>query len=78
MPAYSLRFAETHLSELVTRAEAGEEVILAHGDRYAACLVPVPAVGPRRQPGRLRGRIAVGPEFFEPLPQGELAAWEVR
>ena len=78
MPEYSMRFAAAHLSDLIALAEAGEEVILARDGTPAARLVPVAAVGPRRQPGRLRDRIAVGPEFFEPLPEEELAAWEGR
>ena len=78
MPIYTMHFAKTHLSDLVARAEAGEEVILARGDKPAARLVPVPTLEPRRRPGRLRGRIAVGPEFFDPLPEEELAAWEGR
>ena len=78
MPIYTMHFAKTHLSDLVARAEAGEEVVLARGAKPAARLVAVPATGPRRRPGRLRGRVAVGPEFFEPLPEEELAAWEGR
>jgi hypothetical protein len=31
---------------------------------------------PRRKAGRLKGQITVGPEFFEPLPEEELALWE--
>ena len=78
MPIYPMHFAKTNLSDLVARAEAGEEVILARGRKPAVRLVPLPAAGPRRQPGRLAGRIAVGPEFFEPLPDEELARWEGR
>lgn len=66
--------AKTNLSKLLERAHAGEEIILAKAGRPYARLVPLPAEGKRRQPGRLPGR--VGPEFFEPLPDEELAAWE--
>jgi hypothetical protein len=34
---------------------------------------PAPA---KRQFGALRGVISTGPEFFEPLPESELGAWE--
>lgn len=54
MPIYTMHFAKTHLSDLVARAEAGEEVILARGDKPAARLVPVPTLAPRRRPGVLR------------------------
>lgn len=73
-----MHFAKTHLSELVARAEAPEDVVLARGDKPAARLVPVAAGGTRRQPGRLRSTVSIGPEFFQPLPEEELAAWEGR
>lgn len=80
MSTYPLQFAEAHLTDLVARAEAGEEVILARGDTPAVRLVPVPTPReqPERRPGRLKGQVFVGPEFFEPLPDEELAAWEGR
>ena len=78
MPVYTMHFAKTHLSDLLARAEAGEEVILARGNKPAARLVPLRPAGRQREPGRLRGRVAVGPEFFEPLSEEELAAWEGR
>ena len=76
MATYPMHFAKTNLSDLVARAEAGEEVVLARGKEPAVRLVPVPPPRPERQPGRLAGRITIGPEFFEPLPDDELAAWE--
>jgi hypothetical protein len=30
----------------------------------------------RRKLGILKGKLKVGPEFFEPLPAHELACWE--
>lgn len=66
--------AKTHLSRLLEQAHHGEEIIVAKaGKPYArlVALLPEPA---RRQPGRLEGR--VGPEFFEPLDDAELAPWE--
>jgi antitoxin (DNA-binding transcriptional repressor) of toxin-antitoxin stability system len=72
-----MHFAKTHLSDLVARAEAGEEVILARDKVPAVRLVPVAReAAPRRRPGRLAGKLRVGPEFFEPLPDEELKAWE--
>ena len=76
MPTYAMHFAKTHLSDLVARAEAGEEVILARDKTPAVRLVPVPREQPRRQRGRLKGKIMIGDEFFEPLPDEELALWE--
>jgi antitoxin (DNA-binding transcriptional repressor) of toxin-antitoxin stability system len=76
VPTYAMHFAKTHLSDLVARAEAGEEVILARDKTPAVRLVPVPREQPRRQRGRLKGKITIGDEFFEPLPDEELALWE--
>lgn len=30
---------------------------------------------PKRQFGRLKGLMKIGPEFFEPLPEEELKLW---
>lgn len=80
MPSYPMHFAKTHLSDLVARAERGEEIILARNDKPAVRLVPVEPAPPRpvRKPGRFKGLMSVGPEFFEPLPEDELRLWEGR
>ena len=65
--------AKTHLSRLLERVRAGEEIILAKAGRPCARLVPLDQDMPRT-PGIVKGRI--GKEFFEPLPEEELQAWE--
>jgi prevent-host-death family protein len=65
--------AKTHLSRLLERAHAGEEIILAKGGRPYARLVPLESHQERR-PGLVKGRITDA--FFEPLPEEELDAWE--
>lgn len=60
--------AKTRLSQLVDRAEAGEEIIIARGGRPAARLVPFRSPTVQRKPGRMRGRIRIGPDFDAPLP----------
>jgi prevent-host-death family protein len=67
--------AKTSLSKLLARVEAGEEITIARGKQPVAKLVPI---GPKakRVFGALRGKISIGPEFFEPLPPDELAAWD--
>jgi prevent-host-death family protein len=62
--------AKTQLSQLVERAEAGEEIIIARGGRPAAKLVPFRSQAIRRKPGRMRGRIRLGRDFDEPLLSG--------
>ena len=76
MKTVTIQTAKTTLSQLVARAEAGEEIILARGKEPIAKIVPYQPVPPKRQFGALRGRFSVGPRFFEPLPEDERAAWE--
>lgn len=76
MDTVTIHTAKTTLSQLVARVEAGEEIILARGNVPIAKIVPYQPVTPKRQFGALRGAFSVGPEFFEPLPEDELAAWE--
>jgi prevent-host-death family protein len=66
--------AKTHLSRLLERAHQGEEIILAKGGTPYARLVPL-ADPETRKPGLLRG-LKLSEEFFDPLPDAELHAWE--
>jgi prevent-host-death family protein len=76
MKIVTIHTAKTTLSQLLTRVEAGEEIVLARGKEPVAKLVPFHPLRKTRQFGALRGTVSVGPEFFEPLPEGELATWE--
>ena len=51
-------------------------MIIARGKKPVVRLVPVENAPPRRQFGAMRGKVRIGPEFFEPLPEEELKAWE--
>ncbi len=68
--------AKTHLSKLLDRAHAGEEIVLAKAGKPYALLGPLPPPDIGRRPGRLADQ-SVGPEILLPLPLGELDAWEV-
>ena len=70
----TIHAAKTNLSRLVARAEAGEEIVIARGNKPAAKLVPI-TPKPRRVFGSMRGQFTIGPEFFEPLPPEELDDW---
>ena len=65
--------AKTHLSRLVERVEAGEEITLARAGRPVARLVPYRARREPRRPGLWKGRVLIGPDFDEPLPEFERA-----
>lgn len=76
MTVVTVHQAKTHLSSLLKRAEAGEEIVVARGKVPVATLVPYRAAAERRRPGALRGQLVVGPAFFDPLPEDELNLWE--
>jgi prevent-host-death family protein len=59
--------AKTHLSRLLERVAGGEEIVIAKAGRPVARLVPLEKA-PRR-PGRLKGRLRIGRDFDEPLPE---------
>lgn len=60
--------AKTHLSKLVARVEAGEEVVIGRGGKPVAKLVPVDPK-PKRIPGRLKGRIWFSDDFDDEDPE---------
>ena len=76
MPTVKIHHAKTHLSRLIEKACEGEEVIIARGDEPLVRLQPLRGKKGQRRPGRLKGLLKVGPEFFEPLPEDELKSWE--
>ena len=76
MKTFTIHEAKTNLSKLIEAACQGEDVVIARGPEPVVRLVPIADVKGRRQPGALRGKLRVGPEFLEPLPDDELARWE--
>lgn len=49
--------AKTHLSQLVERAAAGEEIVIARAGKPAARLVPLGALPREREPGLWKGKL---------------------
>ncbi len=74
MPVFTVHQAKTQLSKLLAQVGRGEEVVIARGSEPVARIVPYEGTKPRR-PGTLKGKIALTPAFFEPLPPDETAAW---
>lgn len=68
--------AKTQLSQLVDRAAAGEEIIIAKNGKPLARLVPVRAAKGKRPLGLLRGTIPVGQEIDQPLDEETLRLFE--
>jgi len=76
MSVVTIHQAKTNLSRLIEKASKGEDVIIARGSKPVARLVPIGEIKGKRQPGSWKGKLCVGPEFFEPLPDAELSRWE--
>jgi antitoxin (DNA-binding transcriptional repressor) of toxin-antitoxin stability system len=69
--------AKTNLSELIRRAQVGEEVQITSGRerKPVARLVAIDPSPESRRIGFMKGEGSVGPEFFDPLPEDELRLW---
>jgi prevent-host-death family protein len=62
--------AKTHLSRLLDRAHAGEEIVIAKSGEPYARLVALTGHQPKRQSGTRKGLVELTEAFFEPLPSG--------
>jgi antitoxin (DNA-binding transcriptional repressor) of toxin-antitoxin stability system len=76
MVTITIHKAKTQLSRLIEKACQGEEIIIARGKKPVVKLVALEYKSGDRKPGAWKGKIQVGPEFFEPLPPEELEGWE--
>ncbi len=75
MVVVNVHEAKTQLSRLLASVEKGRDVVIARRGRPIARLVPVrPRV--QRKPDTLRGQLTIRDDFFDPLPEEELDAWD--
>lgn len=74
MKSVNIHEAKTHLSRLIQRAVAGEEIIIAKAGRPLAKLVPYTGASEPRQPGRWRGKVRIADDF-DVLPDDMAAAF---
>jgi prevent-host-death family protein len=63
--------AKTHLSRLLERVAAGEEITLARAGKPVAKLVPYEARREPRKLGAWKGKVWISPDFDAPLPEFE-------
>lgn len=63
MAQFNVAEAKARLSELVQRAAAGEEVVIAKDNTPLLRLVPLPPAGRKRKPGTAKGRIWMAADF---------------
>ena len=66
--------AKTHLSRLIERVEAGEEITLARAGRPVARIVPYAHRTEARKPGLLKGKIRLSEDWDSPEVNAEIAA----
>lgn len=71
MRTVNIHAAKTHLSRLVEEAAAGEEIVIAKAGKPIARLCPLPQAKPKRELGRLRGKLVV-PDNFDTLYEDEI------
>lgn len=64
MQITNIHSAKTHLSRLIERVIAGEEIVIGRSGKPVAKLVPYsPAKGPRKPGGKWRGKIKMSKDF---------------
>jgi prevent-host-death family protein len=74
----NIHTAKTNLSTLIAEVEAGGEVVIARAGKPVVRLVRHEAKNkkrPDRRPGQMKGKIWIGPNFEDPLPEEILAAF---
>jgi len=69
----NVHYAKTHLSRILDRVAAGEEIILGKHGIPVAKIVPIEPAA--RKPGRLKGKIKIAADFDAPLPKNVAAAF---
>jgi prevent-host-death family protein len=67
--------AKTHLSRLLDRVEAGEEIVIGRAGRPIARLVPYRKPAVQRRPGGWRNKVWIAEDFDE-LPEVITAAFK--
>ena len=73
MKSINIHEAKTHLSRLVERVQAGEEIIIAKAGRPAARLVPLEGIRKPVKIGGLKSSVPV-PDDFNTMFEEEIAA----
>lgn len=76
MVEVSVHEAKTHLSRLLRRVLAGEEIVIARSGKPIARIVPLDRETTRPELGKDVGRFDVPADFDAPLPEEVLEAFE--
>ena len=71
MTTVNVHEAKTHLSKLLARVEAGEEIVIARSGKPIALLKAVNGTPAKRKLGFLKDKIVIHDNFDDPLPEWE-------
>jgi len=71
---FTVHAAKTNLSKLIEAALAGDDIVIAKGNKPVVRLVAIPQA--KFKIGLLEGQLGSGPDFFEPMDEPELHDWE--
>ena len=73
MATYNIHEAKTHLSRLIERLAAGEEIVIAKAGKPVAKLVPFTENKEPRKPGAWKGKIWLAPDWDSDETNEEIA-----
>ena len=76
MAQVNIHQAKTHLSQLLTRAALGEDIVIAKSGKPIVRLVPIEEPPQDRTLGQDEGLYVVPDDFNDPLPEDILLAFE--
>ncbi len=78
MTTVSVHEAKTHLSRLIEKVLAGEEVVIARNKEPVVRMIR--EAPPKKKPllGAFKGQFELDDGFFDPLPEEELQAWGLK
>ncbi len=76
MTQVNIHQAKTHLSRLLARVAAGEEIVIAKAGKPIARLVPVEGPAQDRVAGGDEGQVWIADDFDAPLPEEVLREFE--
>ena len=76
MVQVNIHEAKTNLSQLLSRAALGEDIVIAKAGKPIVRLVPIEEPSQERVLGQDEGLFVVPEDFNDPLPEDILSAFE--
>jgi prevent-host-death family protein len=72
MATFNIHEAKTHLSKLLERLAAGEEIVIARAGKPVAKLIPYAENTRPRKPGAWKGKVWLAPDWDSPETNKEI------